>query len=105
MIPKWIAVGEYHISTTVESSAGRESTGWYWWKPSSRVACRHTASSSFPSTTISASIRGIETVWFGDWAATSAGTRRTATGRIFMVAKIAMRTANGEPRKQVRGEE
>ena len=33
-----MAVGPYHTRTSVSSSAGRESTGWYWEKPVSRAA-------------------------------------------------------------------
>ena len=48
-MPKWIAVGEYHTSTTVESSAGRESTGWYWKKRSARAASCHSCARARPA--------------------------------------------------------
>jgi len=51
-IPKWIAVAEYHTSTSVESSAATPSTGENCEKPVSSDAARHCASSSEPSTAL-----------------------------------------------------
>ncbi len=55
--PTCIAVAEYQSSTSVESGAGRPSTGWYSENPVSRAARRHTASSRRPSTAIVVSTR------------------------------------------------
>ena len=60
-MPKWMAVGEYQTSTSVESAAGMPSVGENWEKPVRTAASPQTASSSLPSTEISASRRGIRT--------------------------------------------
>jgi len=57
-MPKYIAVDEYQTRTSVESGAGRPSTGWYCENPVSSAARCHAGSSSLPSMTISASMRG-----------------------------------------------
>jgi hypothetical protein len=56
-----MAVGEYQTNTSVESSAATSSVGAYRENPVSRAACSHTGSLRAPSTTISASMRGIAT--------------------------------------------
>src|SRR3712207_6940447 len=43
--PKWIAVGEYHTSTSVESCAGTPSTGVNCEKPVRTAACCHSGRS------------------------------------------------------------
>src|ERR1041384_4909386 len=53
-----MASGPYQTSTSVASSAGRPSTGWYWENPVSRAAVAQTGSSSLPSMTTEASLRG-----------------------------------------------
>src|SRR5512144_248193 len=55
--PNQMAVGEYHTSTSVESSAGRPSTGEYSENPVRAAACAQTSSESRPSTTTPASAR------------------------------------------------
>ena len=60
-MPKCIAVGEYHTSTSVSRSAGPPSTGAYRENPVSAAACRQTGSSSTPSMVTSASSRGAGT--------------------------------------------
>ncbi len=63
MTPNQIASGAYQTRTSVCSSAGRPSTGWYCQKPVSRVARFQTGSLRTPSTrTSSASMRGIAAV-------------------------------------------
>src|SRR2546429_10014280 len=46
--PNQMASGAYHTSTSVESSAGRPSTGRYCEKPTKRGARRHTGSCGKP---------------------------------------------------------
>src|SRR5687767_12557132 len=57
-MPKWIAVGEYHTRTSVESCAGTPSTGSNCEKPESTAACDQMGSSSTPSIEIERSARG-----------------------------------------------
>jgi hypothetical protein len=57
-MPRWSAVGEYQTSTSVESVAATRSTGLYCEKPVRIAARRHCGSSSAPSTTTVASMRG-----------------------------------------------
>jgi len=56
--PRWSAVGEYQTSTSVESVAATRSTGLYCEKPVRIAARLQAGSSSAPSTTIVASMRG-----------------------------------------------
>ena len=58
MTPTCRAFGENQMSTSVRSLAGRLSAGWYSENPPRRVAFAHTGSSSRPSMTASASMRG-----------------------------------------------
>ena len=58
-MPKLIAVGEYHTSTSIESSAAIPSAGEYCENPVSTAACFHSGSSSTPSTEMPASRRGM----------------------------------------------
>ena len=58
MMPKCSAFGEYQTSTSVRSLAGRLSAGWYSENPPRRAAFAHGGSSSRPSMTASASMRG-----------------------------------------------
>lgn len=60
-MPKCMAVGEYHTSTSVSRSAGPPSTGAYRENPVSAAACCQTGSSSTPSMVTSASSRGAGT--------------------------------------------
>ena len=57
-MPKWMAVGEYQISTSVESAAGTPSTGENCENPVSTAAPAQASSSSLPSISTSASILG-----------------------------------------------
>ena len=64
-MPKKMALGEYQTRMSVESSAGRASTGEYWENPVSSAASDQTGSSSTPSIRTSAS-------WMrGAWALVS----------------------------------
>ncbi len=60
-MPKWMASGEYQTSTSVRSTAGRPSAGSSCEKPVSRTASAQAGSSSTPSTTVVASMRGTVT--------------------------------------------
>src|SRR5688500_15018115 len=57
-MPKWIAVGEYHTRTSVESCAGTPSTGSNCEKPESTAACDEMGPSSIASIEIERSARG-----------------------------------------------
>ena len=60
-MPKWMALVEYQISTSVGSSAGTPSTGLYCEKPLSTAAPLHASSSRLPSITMSISDLGTTT--------------------------------------------
>ncbi len=88
-MPKWMAEGEYHTSTSVAFSAGRPSTGAYWENPTRRAARSQAASLRIPSTFTCSSIRGISTrTWLsrplyeGGASAAAGATRLRRRGRI-----------------------
>src|SRR5215218_82539 len=65
-MPKWIAVEEYHTSTSVESSAAMPSRGMNCEKPVRSAACFHCGSSRVPSirSDTSSSRGGLTSSWF-----------------------------------------
>src|SRR5581483_9928599 len=72
---------EYQTSTSVESSAGTPSTGWYSENPVRREARPHTPAVNVPSIGAFASIRGMRTVSCPPRPLYTSAAARTLSGR------------------------